>query len=90
VAFISYAENLVPGDGNGYGDVFVRIRSRATTERVNLASDGTQANDETSFSFVAVSADGRFVTFSSYASNLVAGDTNGVEDVFVRERTSSP
>jgi hypothetical protein len=90
VTFISYAENLVPGDGNGYGDVFVRIRSRATTERVNLASDGTQANDETSFSFVAVSADGRFVTFSSYASNLAAGDTNSVEDVFVRERTSSP
>jgi hypothetical protein len=90
VAFISYAENLVPGDGNGYGDVFVRIRSHATTERVNLASDGTQANDETSFSFVAVSANGRFVTFSSYASNLVTGDTNGVEDVFVRERTSTP
>jgi Tol biopolymer transport system component len=90
VTFISYASNLVAGDGNPYGDVFVRIRSNATTERVNLSSAGAEANDETGFSFVAVSDDGRFVAFDSYASNLVAGDTNGVDDVFLRERLNSP
>jgi Tol biopolymer transport system component len=90
VAFTSYASNLVAGDTNYYGDAFVRIRSTSSTERVDLASDGTQANDEVGFSVPSISADGKYIAFDSYASNLVAGDTNAVGDVFVRERTSSP
>lgn len=90
VAFTSYASNLVSGDTNYVGDAFVRIRSTATTERVHLDSDGTQANDEIGSAEPSISADGRYVVFYSYASNLVTGDTNGTGDVFVRERTSSP
>ena len=84
VAFSSDASNLVAGDTNGRGDIFVRDRLTGTTERLSLASDGTQANRLTS-----ISADGRFVTFSSSASNLVAGDTNRQADVFVHDRLTS-
>jgi hypothetical protein len=74
VAFISGATNLVPGDTNGFIDVFVRDRQAGTTERVSLGPDGVQGNG----------GDSRFVAFTSGATNLVPGDTNGVEDVFVR------
>ena len=58
----------------------------ALTERVSVATHGTQANrfsDEAS-----ISADGRHVAFASGASNLVAGDTNHRRDVFVRDLRS--
>jgi len=84
VAFTSSATNLVPGDTNGGVDVFVRDRRTGTTELVSVASDETQANN---FNFEpSISADGRFVAFTSFASNLVPGDTNSRADVFVRDR----
>jgi Tol biopolymer transport system component len=89
VAFQSDATNLVPGDTNGVVDVFVRDRQAGTTERVNVAADGAQANGGYGFTnsgIPALSADGRFVAFTSDASNLVPGDTNGVPDIFVRDR----
>jgi len=86
VAFVSTATNLVIGDTNGFAaDVFVHDRVTGLTERVNVASDGSQA-DRDSGSTVALSADARFVVFSSSATNLVSGDTNGARDVFVRDR----
>src|SRR5262249_21079352 len=84
VAFLSYASNLVPGDTNGRPDMFVRDRLNDTTERVSVSSAGVQANGD-SFE-PSISADGRFVSFISYATNLVPGDTNGHVDVFVRDR----
>jgi Tol biopolymer transport system component len=84
VAFQSDATNLVGDDTNGKFDVFVHDRLTGATERVSVASDGTEGNGA-SASF-ALSADGRFVAFASSATNLVAGDTNGVPDVFVRDR----
>ena len=84
VAFWSQATNLVPTDTNGTADVFVRDRQTGTTRRVNVGPGGVQAND-ISF-YLALSADGRFVAFSSFATNLVPGDTNGSYDVFVRDR----
>jgi archaellum component FlaF (FlaF/FlaG flagellin family) len=84
VTFTSDGSNLVAGDTNGVRDVFVRDRQTGTTTRVNVTSDGTQANGGSYY--VAMSADGRYVAFDSYASNLVPGDTNGVRDVFVRDR----
>ncbi|MGQ9666706.1 MAG: TolB family protein [Anaerolineae bacterium] len=84
VAFVSSATNLVSGDTNSVSDVFVRDRLLGTTERVSVASDGTEGNGASSSP--AVSADGRYVAFSSEASNLVAGDTNGQSDVFVHDR----
>jgi Tol biopolymer transport system component len=83
VVFVSAATNLVSGDTNDTWDVFLRDRKTRTTRRVNLSSGGAQAND-VSF-WVAVSANGRYVAFGSSASNLVANDTNGKRDVFVRD-----
>lgn len=66
VAFLSDASNLVPGDTNGYPDVFVYDRTRATTERVSVTSDETEA--PFGAIYPAVSGDGRFVAFDSYFS----------------------
>lgn len=87
VVFVSLASNLVPGDINGLGDVFVRDRQAGTTERVSVSTDGAGANDTSFFdNTVSISADGRYVAFSSPASNLVAADTNRRRDVFLRDR----
>lgn len=83
VSFYSEATNLVPDDTNGVPDVFVRDRIAGTTVRASVTNAGDEA-DATS-SMAAIAADGRSVTFSSDASNLVAGDANGVPDVFVRD-----
>ena len=84
VTFYSFAANLVPNDRNAQFDIFVHDRERRTTERVSVASDGREANNG-SFD-PSISARGRFVAFSSGARTLVADDTNGVFDVFVRDR----
>jgi len=84
VAFWSLASNLVGGDTNGRPDVFVRDLQLDTTERVSIDSGGMEGND--SSLMPSISADGRCVAFHSVASNLVAGDTNGEYDIFVRDR----
>ena len=97
VAFFSGATDLVAGDTNWakdmYGfdnpaaDVFVHDRVTRTTERVSVDSFANQADGGHS-SNPAISANGRFVAFESVASNLVPGDTNGANDVFVHDRRS--
>ncbi len=84
VAFSSHASNLVSGDTNAAQDVFVRDRELGTTRRVSVSSTGAQG-DSLSFD-PAISSAGRYVAFSSDASNLVPGDTEGTVDVFVRDR----
>ena len=86
VAFQSNATNLVPNDTNGYRDIFVYDRNTDTIERVSLSSSGTQGNN--SSSSPNISADGRYVAFVSAATNLVTGDTNGYEDIFVYDRNT--
>ncbi len=81
VTFMSYATDLVAGDTNGQGDIFVHDRTTSTTTRVSVDSSGSQA-DAGSYR-PAISGDGSSVAFDSQASNLVAGDTNGVQDVFL-------
>jgi Tol biopolymer transport system component len=88
VAFQSEASNLIPGDGNGAGDIFVRDRSNGQTERVSVATDGSEANSGSDCT-PAISADGRYVAFRSRASNLVPGDTNDTWDVFVHDRETA-
>ncbi len=83
VAFVSEATNLVAGDTNGAPDVFVRDTQAGTTTRVSVGAGGVQADGASSRP--AISADGRFVAFVSEATNLVAGDTNGKADAFVRD-----
>jgi len=86
VAFRSRATNLVPNDTNGQGDIFVHDRNTGQTRRVNISSSGAQGNhafqSAVTFGF---SGNGRYVAFGSVATNLVPGDTNGFEDVFVHD-----
>jgi hypothetical protein len=63
-------------------DVFVHDRRTGKAVRVSVGPGGVEG-DATSL-LPAISADGRFVGFTSEASNLVPDDTNGAEDVFVR------
>jgi len=84
VAFQSDASNLVSGDTNGENDIFIHNRQTGATERVSVDSAGNQADG--SSREPAISADGRFVAFESAASNLVSGDTNGENDIFVHDR----
>jgi Tol biopolymer transport system component len=87
VAFWSGATNLVPGDVTGYLDVFVRDRLTGITERVSV--DSTGAPGDNGSRFPSISVDGRYVAFYSEATNLVAGDTNALPDIFVRDRMAS-
>lgn len=103
VAYSSFATNLVSGDTNSTcpdfpdnnfscPDIFVHNLQTEETERVSIASDGTQANDASGvLGGLAISEDGRYVTFQSWASNLVLNDTNGNRepDVFVRDRQTN-
>jgi Tol biopolymer transport system component len=83
VVFFSDASNLVPEDTNRSIDIFVRDTLSNTTTRVSVDSEGNQGN---SLSWrPSISGDGRFVVFSSDASNLVSGDTNNSRDIFVRD-----
>ncbi len=87
VTFESRASNLVPGDNNNQRDIFVYDRQERRIERVSINDAGEEANNSGSFSpgsfSPSLSADGRFVTFESDASNLVRGDANGFFDIFV-------
>ena len=83
VVFASGSDQLVAGDVNGRQDIFVRDRQTATTSLASLASDGTPSNGESGEP--VISANGRYVAFVSWASNLVPGDANNTIDVFVRD-----
>ena len=84
VAFHSDAANLVPGDTNDVTDIFVHDMETGETERVSVSSAGQEADGASSGP--AISADGRYVAFGSWASGLVPGDTNGSADIFVHDR----
>lgn len=86
VAYHSDATNLVPGDTNGATDVFVRDLAAGRTERVSVAGRNTQARGGSTRP--SISSDGRHVAFESSAANLVRGDRNGQDDVFIRDRTA--
>ncbi|HEY9121584.1 MAG TPA: hypothetical protein VIM80_01175 [Brevefilum sp.] len=86
VAFYSEAANLVAEDENNNTDIFVHDRDTGETTLVSLDSDGAQANG--SSELPSISGNGRYVAFTSYASNLVAGDNPGVRDVFIHDRVT--
>jgi len=82
VAFESLASDLVEGDTNGNSDVFVKDLA---TGSLVLASAGPNGQGNSGSSNPSLSADGTKIAFISFASNLVAGDTNGQSDVFVKD-----
>ncbi|MBI3927852.1 MAG: hypothetical protein HY319_20090 [Armatimonadetes bacterium] len=84
VAFSSAATNLVAGDTNAKVDIFVHDRQTGQTTRVSVSSTGVESDGECEG--CSLSANGRFVTFNSIASNLVVGDSNAMQDVFVHDR----
>jgi Tol biopolymer transport system component len=88
VAFYSNATNLVRGDTNGHLDVFVHDRLTGSTQRVSVSGAERQANRQSQVGVGGLSANGRYVAFESYATNLVRGDTNRTWDVYVRDRVA--
>ncbi|MCC6822387.1 MAG: PD40 domain-containing protein [Verrucomicrobia subdivision 3 bacterium] len=84
IAFASDAPNLVSGDTNGVRDVFVRDLWTGTNLLVSTDSSGVAPSDGFSFE-PSISADGRYVAFTSSAGSLTPGDTNNLHDVFVRD-----
>ncbi len=90
VVFYSSANNLVAGDTNGKDDIFLRTIpltniNSGTTVRVSLATGAAGAQANNSSYAPSVSDNGRYVVFQSVATNLVAGDTNAVNDIFLRD-----
>jgi Tol biopolymer transport system component len=89
LVFWSFSDQLVAGDANGLWDIFVHDSGSGagTLTRVSLATAGgerNQGNDAASRIVApAISGDGRFVAYASTATNLVAGDSNAAQDVFV-------
>jgi Tol biopolymer transport system component len=88
VAFVSTSTNLIVGDRNRRADIFVRDLQDDTTQRVSISSRGVFANRDNNSP--SISDDGRYVAFSSLATNLVPGDTNNRRDIFVRDRDPHP
>ncbi len=97
VAFGSNATNLVPADTNNVMDVFIHDRQSGKTERVSVASDGSQGNESSGFLAVTpkgidlaygplITSDGRAVVFMSTALNLVVGDTNANQEIYINTR----
>jgi len=86
VAFQSDYPNLVANDTNGATDVFVRDRLDGTTERVSVDSDGIEGG--AGGRQLAISADGRYVAFSSESTNLIASGTNGKSHIFIHDRAT--
>lgn len=86
VVFESIATNVVAGDTNATRDVFLRDRVAGTTERVSLSSSGAELTGGYSIAEnKSISGDGRYVLFTSYATNTIAGDVNGDSGVFIRD-----
>ncbi len=81
VAFVSAGTNLVDGDTNGKQDVFLHDRQLGTTKRISFGAGGIQSNGDSYAPYA--SFDGSYVLFTSKATNLVSGDTNNLEDLFL-------
>ncbi|RJQ50196.1 MAG: hypothetical protein C4526_12460, partial [Nitrospiraceae bacterium] len=85
VAFESTATNLVADDTNGLvKDIFVRDLDAGTTARVSVSFNGDPVDGASSAP--SMSRDGRYVAFESLATNLAAGDTRGLQDIFIHDR----
>ncbi len=87
VTFISTAGNLVNNDTNGFEDVFLFDLKSKTNRLVSVNQSGTISGNGYSI-LPSISADGRYVAFQSFATDLVTGDTNSIEDIFLRDTVS--
>lgn len=83
IAFASFASNLLPSPTNGFSKIYVRDRVLGTVVLASPSASGVEVNGDCRYP--QISASGRAVAFQSMASNLVATDTNGLPDLFVRD-----
>ena len=83
MSFSSFGSNLVDSDANNATDIYVKDSATGQTTRVSTSSTGVEAN--ASSGDPTISMNGRFVVFESSATNLVAGDTNALADIFVKD-----
>ncbi len=86
VAFESQSADLVPGDVNGFSDVFLKDSVNGSVTLVSRGLGGAPADGPSDHA--TLSGDGWWIVFESEATNLVDGDTNGVRDVFLFSRQS--
>ena len=84
LGFRSNADDLVPGDTNNSFDTFLVDGDTFIAERLSVSSSEVEGNSDSSGP--SISSNNRYAVFSSIATNLVLQDTNGSEDVFVRDR----
>ena len=87
VAFQSFASNLAPGSTSLVSNIFVHDRQSGQTKVVSVSSNGSLGDDDSETP--AISADGRFVVFQSFASNLVRRGTGGISNIFVHDRQNA-
>jgi Tol biopolymer transport system component len=89
LAFYSFSSQLVAGDANGLWDIFVYSVDSASMRRVSFTTAGGERNqgNESASRVVApaISGNGRYVAFSTTATNMAAGDTNSLQDVYVAD-----
>lgn len=85
VLFSSYATNVVPNDTNGHNDLFRRDRLTGTSELVSVTSTGVQGNGDVLRGDGAISGDGRYVVFGTFATNLGPSDFNNALDIFYKD-----
>src|SRR5581483_1372345 len=83
VAFLSAASDLVAGDANGLTDVFLRAVASGPTTRVSV--DATNGDPNGASAAVTIDRDGRFVAYATAATDVIATDTNGADDIYLRD-----
>ena len=85
VLFSSYATNVVQNDTNGHNDLFRRDRSTGTIQLVSVTSAGVQGNGDVLRGDGAISGDGRYVVFATFATNFATQDFNNGLDIFLKD-----
>src|SRR3972149_8262041 len=85
VVFESDASNLVSGDTNGRRDIFLYDKNNNSLRRVSVGDGGEQG--DAGSAYATITPDGQYVSFMSWASNLVSNDTNGQPDSFIHDTT---
>ena len=93
IAFYSHTSTLVPNDKNGIWDIFLWEKNKAFLKRVSLTADGKEREqgNESANRVVspAISGNGRYIAFSTTATNMVPGDAKNYQDVFVYDITTN-
>ncbi len=87
ITFVTAANNLIPGNSSFKFNVYLYDRAAGTTTYVSHGQGGALANGHSSAA--SISADGEYLVFASNADNLVADDTNGMNDVFLYRRSTN-